>query len=100
MARSVYEFHKIIDAHDPVAHGGKPRTPYRRLSVVLVRVLGQAAREGLELARMAEVIAKLIARLGYEPLRGPGGDWAAASPMVGLQRWRTLHWRAQQLSVR
>ena len=50
---------------------------------------------------MAEVIAKLMARLGYTRYGAQGGDWGSGVvALAGRQRRRALHRRAQQLPGR
>src|SRR5262249_37315215 len=82
---SVYEFHKIIGRlTDPVAHGGKAEAAFH---VVCPSLPGFGFSEkphekGWSSQRMAEVIAKLMARLGYDRYGAQGGDWGS-----GITRW-------------
>src|SRR5262249_56739191 len=82
---SFYEFHKIIGPlTDPVAHGGKAEDAFH---VVCPSLPGfgfssKPKERGWSSQRMAEVIAKLMARLGYERYGAQGGDWGA-----GITRW-------------
>lgn len=82
---SVYEFHKIIGMlTDPVAHGGKAEDAFH---VVCPSLPGfgfsdKPREKGWSSQRMAEVMAKLMARLGYERYGAQGGDWGS-----GITRW-------------
>jgi len=85
---SVIEFHKIIGLlTDPVAHGGKAEDAFH---VVCPSLPGFAfsskpKERGWSSQRMAEVIAKLMARLGYTRYGAQGGDWGS-----GIARWMAL----------
>lgn len=82
---SVYEFHKIIGPlTDPVAHGGKAEDAFHVVCPSLPGFgFSERPREkGWNSQRMAEVIAKLMARLGYERYGAQGGDWGG-----GMTRW-------------
>jgi len=75
---SVYEFHKIIGPlTDPVAHGGKAEDAFHVVCPSLpgFGFSGKPREKGWNSGRMAEVIAKLMARLGYERYGAQGGDW-------------------------
>ena len=82
---SFYEFHKIIGPlTDPVAHGGKAEDAFH---VVCPSLPGfgfssKPKERGWSSPRMAEVVAKLMARLGYSRYGAQGGDWGA-----GVTRW-------------
>jgi epoxide hydrolase len=82
---SFVEFYKIIGPlTDPVAHGGKPEDAFH---VVCPSLPGfgfssKPNERGWSSQRMAEVIAKLMARLGYERYGAQGGDWGS-----GIARW-------------
>jgi pimeloyl-ACP methyl ester carboxylesterase len=82
---SFVEFHKIIGLlTDPVAHGGKAEDAFH---VVCPSLPGfgfssKPKERGWNMQRMAEVIAKLMARLGYERYGAQGGDWGS-----GITRW-------------
>jgi microsomal epoxide hydrolase len=77
---SVFEFHKIIGPlTDPPAHGGDARDAFH---VVCPSIPGYGWSEpprtrGWDVRRMAEVNAKLMARLGYQRYGSQGGDWGA-----------------------
>lgn len=85
---SVYEFYKIIGPlTDPVAHGGKAADAFH---VVCPSLPGfgfssKPKEPGWSSQRMAEVIAKLMGRLGYTRYGAQGGDWGA-----GVTRWLAL----------
>jgi pimeloyl-ACP methyl ester carboxylesterase len=69
---------------DPVAHGGKAEDAFH---VVIPSLPGfgfssKPQEPGWNSQRMAEVIAKLMARLGYERYGAQGGDWGG-----GIVRW-------------
>jgi len=82
---SFCEFQKIIGPlTDPVAHGGKAEDAFH---VVCPSLPGFAFsskpnERGWSSQRMAEVIAKLMARLGYERYGAQGGDWGS-----GIAQW-------------
>ncbi len=82
---SFVEFHKIIGPlTDPVAHGGKAEDAFH---VVCPSLPGfgfssKPKERGWNSQRMAEVIAKLMARLGYDRYGAQGGDWGS-----GIARW-------------
>ncbi len=85
---SVYEFHKIIGPlTDPVAHGGKAEDAFH---VVCPSLPGfgfssKPREKGWSSQMMGVVIAKLMARLGYERYGAQGGDWGS-----GVTRFLTL----------
>lgn len=82
---SVYEFHKIVGPlTDPVAHGGKAEDAFHVVCPTLpgFGFSGKPTERGWSSQRMAEVIAKLMARLGYERYGAQGGDWGG-----GITRW-------------
>ncbi|MCI0462797.1 MAG: epoxide hydrolase 1 [Gemmataceae bacterium] len=82
---SFVEFAKIIGPlTDPVAHGGRVEDAFH---VVCPSLPGfgfssKPKERGWSSQRMAEVIAKLMARLGYARYGAQGGDWGA-----GVTRW-------------
>lgn len=82
---SVYEFYKVIPMlAEPEKHGGRPDDAFH---VVCPSLPGFGFSEkpherGWSSQRMAELIAKLMARLGYEHYGAQGGDWGA-----GIVRW-------------
>jgi pimeloyl-ACP methyl ester carboxylesterase len=82
---SVYEFHKIIGPlTDPVAHGGQAEDAFHVVCPSLpgFGFSGKPKERGWSSQRMAEVVAKLMARLGYDRYGAQGGDWGA-----GITRW-------------
>src|SRR5262245_15696699 len=82
---SVYEFHKVIGLlTDPVAHGGKAEDAFHVVCPSLpgFGFSGKPREKGWNSQRMAEVIAKLMARLGYDRYGAQGGDWGG-----GIVRW-------------
>ena len=81
---SVWEFHKIIaPLVDPTAYGGKPEDAFHVIAPSLpgFGFSGRPKERGWSSQRMAETIAKLMARLGYSKYGAQGGDWG--SPIVG-----------------
>ncbi len=82
---SFVEFYKVIGPlTDPVAHGGKAEDAFH---VIVPSLPGfgfsdQPRQTGWSVSRMAEVMAKLMARLGYSRYGVQGGDWGA-----GVARW-------------
>jgi microsomal epoxide hydrolase len=77
---SVFLFHKVIDAlTDPAAHGGDAADAFH---VVCPSLPGYGfsdapRRAGFDARAIAELVAKLMARLGYERYAAQGGDWGA-----------------------
>jgi len=77
---SVFEFHKILGPlTDPTQHGGDARDAF---NVVCPSIPGYGFSEaprtrGWDVRRMAEVNAKLMAKLGYAKYGAQGGDWGA-----------------------
>ncbi|MBI3402081.1 MAG: alpha/beta fold hydrolase [Acidobacteria bacterium] len=77
---SFVEFTKIIDPlTDPVAHGGRAEDAF---DVVIPSIPGFAFSDkprepGYDPARIAQVEAKLMARLGYQRYGAQGGDWGS-----------------------
>ena len=82
---SIYEFYKVIGPlTDPVAHGGKAEDAFH---VVCPSLPGfgfsdKPRERGYSVSRMAGIVAKLMARLGYEKYGAQGGDWGA-----GVSNW-------------
>lgn len=82
---SFVEFHKVIGPlTDPVAHGGEAEDAFH---VVCPSLPGfgfssKPKERGWSSQRMAEVVAKLMARLEYDRYGAQGGDWGA-----GITRW-------------
>jgi microsomal epoxide hydrolase len=75
---SIDEFHKVIGPlTDPVKYGGRAEDAF---SVVAISLPGfgfsdRPTVRGYSPARMAGIIAKLMARLGYTRYGVQGGDW-------------------------
>lgn len=82
---SVFEFHNVVGPlTDPAAHGGKREDAFH---VVCPSLPGfgfsdKPRERGWSVSRMSEVVAKLMARLGYTRYAAQGGDWGA-----GVARW-------------
>ncbi len=78
---SFFEFSKVIGPlTDPAAHGGSAADAF---SVVAISLPGYAFSDkprerGYGPERMAGIIAKLMARLGYSRYGAQGGDWGSA----------------------
>jgi len=85
---SVSEFTKIIGPlSDPAAHGGDPRDAFHVVcpSMPGFGFSGPTRTPGWDIGRVAEAIAKLMARLGYDRYAAQGGDWGAvASTHLGV----------------
>jgi pimeloyl-ACP methyl ester carboxylesterase len=82
---SFVEFQKIIGPlTDPTAHGGKAEDAFHVVCPSLPGFgFSSKPREpGYSVNRMSELIAKLMARLGYTRYGAQGGDWGA-----GVARW-------------
>src|SRR5262249_19514267 len=69
---------------DPVAHGGKAEDAFHVVCPSLpgFGFSGKPREPGWSSSRMAEVVAKLMARLGYKRYGAQGGDWGA-----GVSNW-------------
>jgi pimeloyl-ACP methyl ester carboxylesterase len=77
---SVYEFHKIIGPlTDPIAHGGRREDAFHVICPSLpgFGFSSQPREPGWSVTRMADAIAKLMRRLGYERYGAQGGDFGA-----------------------
>ena len=77
---SFFEVTKIIGPlTDPAAHGGRPEDAFHVVAISLpgYGFSGKPREGGYNTRRMAEVIAKLMARLGYTRYGAQGGDWGA-----------------------
>lgn len=82
---SVYEFYKIIPMlTEPEKFGGKAEDAFHVVAPSLVGFgfSGKPTEPGWSSARMAEVFAKLMARLGHTRYGAQGGDWGG-----GIVRW-------------
>lgn len=75
---SIYEFNKVIGPlTDPVKYGGRPEDAFH---VVAISLPGFGFSErpktpGYSPEKMADIIAKVMARLGYARYGVQGGDW-------------------------
>src|SRR5581483_11631686 len=85
---SVVEFTKIIGPlTDPVAHGGRAEDAF---DVVAPSIPGYGFSDkprtpGYGPSKMAEIEAKLMARLGYSRYGSQGGDWGALiTPSIAI----------------
>ena len=75
---SIYEFHNVIGPlTDPVAHGGKAEDAFNVVAISLpgFGFSGHPTERGYNPQKMAGIIAKLMARLGYTKYGVQGGDW-------------------------
>ena len=82
---SFVEFSKVIGPFtEPEKHGGKAADAFHVVipSLVGFGFSGKQTERGWSSQRMAEVFAKLMARLGYERYGAQGGDWGG-----GIVRW-------------
>jgi microsomal epoxide hydrolase len=82
---SVYEFHKVIPMLiEPEKFGGRAEDAFHVVAPSLPGFgFSSAPKErGWSNQRMAEVIAKLMVRLGYARYGAQGGDWGG-----GIVRW-------------
>jgi microsomal epoxide hydrolase len=77
---SFFEVTKIIGPlTDPASHGGRPEDAFHVVALSLpgYGFSGKPRESGYSPRRMAEVVAKLMARLGYTRYAAQGGDWGA-----------------------
>jgi len=77
---SVFEFHKILGPlTDPVAHGGNASDAFHVVcpSIPGYGYSGPTHEAGWDVRRVAQTLAKLMARLGYAKYGAQGGDWGA-----------------------
>jgi microsomal epoxide hydrolase len=86
---SIYEFNKVIGPlTDPVKYGGRAEDAF---TVVAISLPGFGFSErphdrGYSPEKMADIIAKLMARLGYAKYGVQGGDWGGIiSRIVALK---------------
>ena len=87
---SVVEFTKIIGPlTDPAAHGGTAGDAFHVVAISLpgFGFSGKPTERGYGPERIAGIIAKLMARLGYTRYGLQGGDWGSSiSRFVGAER--------------
>ena len=77
---SFWLFSKIIDVlADPESHGGRAEDAFHVVCPSLpgYGFSGPTRETGWDIRRVAEVIAALMARLGYERYGAQGGDWGS-----------------------
>jgi microsomal epoxide hydrolase len=77
---SFFEVTKIIGPlTDPAAHGGRPEDAFHVVALSLpgYGFSGKPQEPGYSPKRVAEIIAKLMPRLGYTRYAAQGGDWGA-----------------------
>jgi len=78
---SIVEFTKVIGPlTDPVGHGGRAEDAFHVVAISLpgFGFSGKPAERGYGPERVAGIIAKLMARLGYSRYGAQGGDWGSA----------------------
>jgi microsomal epoxide hydrolase len=78
---SVAEFLKVLGPlTDPPAHGGDPADAFHVVAPSMpgYGFSGPTTRPGMDVRAVAEVVAALMADLGYERYGAQGGDWGAA----------------------
>ena len=78
---SIVEFTKIIGPlTDPAAHGGNPNDAFHVVAISLpgFGFSGKPTERGYSPERIAGIIAKLMARLGYSRYGLQGGDWGSS----------------------
>ena len=78
---SIVEFTKIIGPlTDPAAHGGNASDSFHVVAISLpgFGFSGKPTERGYSPERIAGIIAKLMARLGYTRYGLQGGDWGSA----------------------
>lgn len=85
---SIFEFTKVIGPlTDPVKFGGRPQDAFHVVALSLpgFGFSGRPREPGYSPERMAGVIAKLMAALGYTRYGVQGGDWGAIiGPFVAI----------------
>ena len=77
---SFWLFHKIIDVlADPESHGGRAEDAFHVVCPSLpgYGFSGPTREPGWDIRRVAEAIAALMARLGYQRYGAQGGDWGS-----------------------
>jgi microsomal epoxide hydrolase len=77
---SVFEFYKIIEPlADPQAHGGRAEDAFHVVCPSLpgYGFSGPTTRPGWDVRAVAQSVAALMARLGYDRYGAQGGDWGA-----------------------
>ena len=86
---SIVEFHKVIGPlSDPVAHGGRAEDAF---DVVCPSLPGYGFSDkptttGFGTAKIADLFAGLMAKLGYEQYVAQGGDWGSmVTNQIGIR---------------
>ncbi|MFA9503737.1 epoxide hydrolase family protein [Natrinema sp. H-ect1] len=77
---SVTEFLDVLGPlTDPAAHGGDPADAFHVVAPSLpgFGFSGPTAEQGYDVPRIADAVADLMARLGYDRYVAQGGDWGA-----------------------
>ncbi|AGB33026.1 epoxide hydrolase [Natrinema pellirubrum DSM 15624] len=77
---SVTEFLDVLGPlTDPAAHGGDPADAFHVVAPSLpgFGFSGPTGERGYDVPRIADVVADLMARLGYDRYVAQGGDWGA-----------------------
>lgn len=86
---SIYEFTKVIGPlTDPVKYGGRAEDAFNVVAISLpgFGFSGKPADRGYSPEKAADIIAKLMARLGYSRYGAQGGDWGGIiSRIVALR---------------
>ncbi len=78
---SVFEFAKIIGPLiDPVGHGGRAEDAFHVIAPSMpgYGFSGKPTVKGFNSGRVGQVVAQLMARLGYERYGVQGGDWGSS----------------------
>ncbi len=86
---SVVEFHKVIEPlADPTVNGGDPADAFHVICPSLpgFGFSGKPAESGCGVAKIADMWAELMARLGYDRYIAQGGDWGSSvTSCIGRQ---------------
>ena len=94
---SIAEFTKIIGPlTDPAAHGGTAADAFHVVAISLpgFGFSGKPTERGYSPERIAGVVAKLMARLGYTRYGLQGGDWGSS-----ISRWTALNDRSHVVGL-
>ena len=94
---SITEFTKIIGPlTDPAAHGGTAADAFHVVAISLpgFGFSGKPTERGYSPERIAGVVAKLMARLGYTRYGLQGGDWGSS-----ISRWAALNDRSHVVGL-
>ena len=77
---SVAEFHEVVGPlTDPAAHGGDPEDAFHVVAPSLpgYGFSGPTRERGVDIRTVADIVTRLMARLGYDRYIAQGGDWGA-----------------------